>query len=146
MWVKVEQAAATWGRWLRIFHLEPCMTLIKGKLSSVKWREEKKHAVKKMMMDVWPLVSTKNKRSGTSPAVQWLRLCLPRQGAWVWPWVEEQRSHKSWGVAKYFSKRTKGLHIFLFQNMYLFGCARFCLQQAGSLVVAYELLAEACRI
>ena len=40
------------------------MTLIKGKLS------EKKHVVKKMMMDVWPLVSTKNKRSGTSPAVQ----------------------------------------------------------------------------
>ena len=38
--------------------------------------------------------------SGTSLEVQWLRLCLPMQGMWVWSLVGELRSHMPCGAAK----------------------------------------------
>ena len=44
---------------------------------------------------------------GTSPAVYWLRLCLPRQGAWVQCLVWELRSHILQGAAKNFFKERK---------------------------------------
>ena len=31
---------------------------------------------------------------GISLVVQWLRICLPKQGTWVWSLVRELRSHK----------------------------------------------------
>ena len=34
---------------------------------------------------------------GTCLVVQWLRICLPAQGVWVWPLVGEPRSHMCWG-------------------------------------------------
>ena len=44
---------------------------------------------------------------GTSLAVQWLRLCLPMQGVWVWSLVRELGSHTQWGVANKFKKTNK---------------------------------------
>ena len=41
---------------------------------------------------------------GTSPVVQWLRLCLPMQDARVRSLVWELRSHMPWGVAKNLKK------------------------------------------
>ena len=38
----------------------------------------------------------KFKQLGTSLVVQWLRICLPNQGPWVWPLVWELRSHMPW--------------------------------------------------
>jgi len=38
----------------------------------------------------------KFKKLGTSLVVQWLRICLPNQGPWVWPLVWELRSHMPW--------------------------------------------------
>ena len=37
---------------------------------------------------------------GTSSAVQWLRLALPTQGAWVGSLVRELRSHMLYGTAE----------------------------------------------
>ena len=48
---------------------------------------------------VWSIQTTnclqalKRKQRGASPMVQWLRLCLPMQGAWVRSLVRELRSH-----------------------------------------------------
>ena len=44
----------------------------------------------------------------TSPAVQWLRLSLPMQGAWVWLLVGEWGFHMLWGAAKNLKKKRKG--------------------------------------
>jgi len=41
----------------------------------------------------------------TSPAVQWLRLSLPMQGAWVWLLVGEWGFHMLWGAAKNLKKK-----------------------------------------
>ena len=46
------------------------------------------------------VLNIKNSVQWTSPAVQWLRLHLPMQGARVQPLVEELRSHVSHGVGK----------------------------------------------
>ena len=43
----------------------------------------------------------------TSPAVQWLRLSLPMQGAWVWLLVGEWGFHMLWGAAKNLKKKKK---------------------------------------
>ena len=45
--------------------------------------------------------------SGTSPAVKWLRLCLPMQEARVQSLVGKLRSHMPWGVAKNLKKKKK---------------------------------------
>ena len=37
-------------------------------------------------------IQVKNEKEGTSLAFQWLRLCLPTQGVWVWSLVRELRS------------------------------------------------------
>ena len=42
----------------------------------------------------------KSNNLGTSPGVQWLRLCLPMQGVWVHSLVEGLRSHMPWGQKK----------------------------------------------
>ena len=39
------------------------------------------------------LQALKRKQRGASPMVQWLRRCLPMQGAWVRSLVRELRSH-----------------------------------------------------
>ena len=41
-----------------------------------------------------------NTIGGTSLVVQWLRICLPMQGMWVWPLVGELRSHMPHCTAK----------------------------------------------
>ena len=38
---------------------------------------------------------------GTSLVVQWLRICLPKQGTWVQSLVRELRSHMPWGSYVY---------------------------------------------
>ena len=43
----------------------------------------------------------------TSPAVQWLGLSLPMQGAWVWLLVGEWGFHMLWGAAKNLKKKKK---------------------------------------
>ena len=42
----------------------------------------------------------RKEQEGTSLAIQWLRLMLPMQGAWVQPLVRELRSQMLWGVGK----------------------------------------------
>ena len=44
---------------------------------------------------------------GTSPMVQWLRLCLSMQRAWVQSLVRELRSHMPRGTAKGLEKKKK---------------------------------------
>ena len=41
--------------------------------------------------------SLKFQKSGTSLAIQWLRILLPMQGTWVRSLVGELRSHMLWG-------------------------------------------------
>ena len=40
---------------------------------------------------------TNLKITGASLVVQWLRICLPMQGTWVWSLIRELRSHMLWG-------------------------------------------------
>ena len=51
----------------------------------------------------------KSKWTETSPAIHWLRLMLPVQGAWVQPLVRELRSHKAWQKKKIMTSASEGV-------------------------------------
>ena len=46
--------------------------------------------------------------AGTSPVVQWLRICLPMQGMWVQSLISELRSHIHWGNYAHTAVRSPG--------------------------------------
>ena len=73
--------------------------------------------------------------------VQWLRLCLPMQEAWVRSLVRELRSHMPWGAAKNLKKKNLNLYFLKVLTNFFFLSFSFLLLDNHFLIGRYDFKA-----